>query len=84
MGEDIKNKQYQTYGVQLNAIRGDWILNEEIGREYLQAMLFKKNREVFTTSYMKIVIKFLYDAYSYRIIIFLLPPYLAHLVAINL
>ena len=47
-------------------------------------MLFKKNREVFTTSYMKIVVKFLYDAYSYRIIIFLLPPYLAHLIAINL
>ena len=84
MGEDIKNKKYQTYGVQLNAIRGDWILNEEIGRQFLQAMLWKKNRDVFTTSYMKIVIKFLYDAYSYRIIIFLLPPYLAHLIAINL
>ena len=35
MGEDVKNKDYQTYGVKLNCIRGDWILNEEVGREFL-------------------------------------------------
>lgn len=64
MGEDQQNKSYPTYGVKLNCIRADWILNDSVGIEFLQAMLLKKNRDVFTTSYMKIVIKFLYDAYS--------------------
>tara|TARA_B110000285_G_C14616451_1_gene377201 strand:- start:133 stop:345 length:213 start_codon:yes stop_codon:yes gene_type:complete len=47
-------------------------------------MLKKKNRDVFMTPYMKIIVEFLYEIYSYRIKIVLLPPYLAHLAFVNI
>ena len=85
MGEDIYNPNNKTFGVNIKSVRADWILNDEegIGMEFLQAMLRKRNREIFMTPYMKIMIQFLYEAYSYRIKLFLLPPYLAHLFAVN-
>ena len=36
------------------------------------------------TPYMKIIVEFLYEIYSYRIKIVLLPPYLAHLAFVNI
>jgi len=36
------------------------------------------------TPYMQIIIQFLYDAYSKRIMLTLLPPYLFHLLFVNI
>ena len=52
--------------------------------EFMQAMLKKKNRDIFMTPYMKIIIQFLYEIYSRRIKLLLLPPYLGHLVFVNI
>jgi len=85
MGEDKLNQNYKTYACQIYCIRADWILKDEegIGMEFMQAMLKKKNRDIFMTPYMKIIIQFLYEIYSRRIKIMLLPPYVAHLVFVN-
>jgi hypothetical protein len=47
-------------------------------------MLKKKNREIFMTPYMKIIVAFLYEIYSEKIKLVLLPPYLAHLAFVNI
>ena len=36
------------------------------------------------TPYMQIIIQFLYDAYSKKIMVTLLPPYLFHLLFVNI
>ena len=56
MGEDHHNPEFKTYGVNMCCIRADWILDEEAGLDFLKAMLREKNREVFVSSYMKIII----------------------------
>lgn len=68
------------------SIRADWILQDKqgLGLIFMNAMLRKKNREVFMTPYMQIIIQFLYDAYSRRIMLALLPPYLFHLMFVNI
>ena len=49
MGEDQTNLKYLTYAVQMKAIRADWILQDDegLGIEFMNAMLRKKNRDVF-------------------------------------
>ena len=84
MGEDKYNQNYQTFAVQIKSVRADWIINEEIGRTFMNEMLRKKNREVFMTPYMQVIIEFLYRAYSRRIMKILLPIYIIHLVFVNL
>lgn len=86
MNEDIENPKYKTFGVNLFCVRADWILKDDDphGMQFLKTMLAKRNRDVFMTPYMKIIIQFLYEAYSAKIKLLLLPPYLAHLLAANL
>lgn len=90
MGENISNPRFQTYSVRIKCVRADWILQdsvdekEAIGLNFMNNMLKKKNREVFMTPYMQIIIQFLYKQYSQRIMIALLPPYMLHLLFVNL
>lgn len=35
MGEDKNNDKYLTYAVDVYAMRADWIINEEIGLDFL-------------------------------------------------
>tara|TARA_B110000285_G_C15087848_1_gene597246 strand:- start:497 stop:1342 length:846 start_codon:yes stop_codon:yes gene_type:complete len=84
MGEDKQQQNYKTYAVDMKSIRADWILHGNLGLTFMNAMLRKKNREVFMTPYMQIIIQFLYDAYSRRIMLALLPPYLLHLLFVNI
>ena len=67
MGENKHETSFKTYACKICCIRSDWILKDEngLGLEFLKAMLKKKNRDIFMTPYMKIVIEFLYDIYSY-------------------
>lgn len=39
MGEDQHNPNYKTFGVNMKCIRADWILNEDVGYEFLKTML---------------------------------------------
>jgi len=70
----------------MKCVRADWILQDELGLglEFMNEMLRKKNRDVFMTPYMQIIIQFLYEAYSKRIKQALLPPYLIQLVFVNI
>jgi len=85
MGEDKLRNDFKTYACKISCIRADWILNDVdgIGLEFMQSMLKKKKREIFMTPYMKIIIEFLYEIYSKKIKLVLLPPYLAHLAMVN-
>ena len=58
MGEDRDNAKFQTYAVNMKCIRADWILQDELGLGlvFMNEMLRKKNREVFMTPYMQIII----------------------------
>ena len=84
MGEDKTNPDFQTFAVSIKSVRADWIINEEIGLTFMNEMLRKKNREVFMTPYIQVIIEFLYRAYSGRIMQFLLPIYVIHLIFVNL
>jgi len=86
MGEDRENLKFQTYAINMRCVRADWILQDEkgLGIVFMNEMLRKKNREVFMTPYMQIIIQFLYEAYSKRIMLTLLPPYLFHLLFVNI
>ena len=86
MGENIQDPKFRTYAVNIKCVRADWILqdNSGLGLNFMNNMLKKKNREVFMTPYMQIIIQFLYKKYSQRIMIALLPPYLLHLLFVNL
>tara|TARA_B110000285_G_scaffold234774_1_gene312958 strand:+ start:5126 stop:5293 length:168 start_codon:yes stop_codon:yes gene_type:complete len=50
--DPAKNEEYRTFAVKVSCIRADWIVNEDIGIEFLQTMLNKKNAETFTTPYI--------------------------------
>jgi hypothetical protein len=86
MGEDKQNQNYKTYACKIYCVKADWILKDDdgIGMEFMQAMLKKKNRDIFMTPYMMIIIQFLYEIYSRRIKLMLLPPYIAHLIFVNI
>jgi len=86
MGEDRENTKFQTYAINMKCIRADWILQDDqgLGLIFMNEMLRKKNREVFMTPYMQIIIQFLYDAYSKKIMLTLLPPYIVHLIFVNI
>lgn len=86
MGENIENPKYKTFAVSLKCVRADWILQDEggLGLNFMNNMLKKKNRDVFMTDYMQIIIQFLYKQYSRRIMVALLPPYMMHLLFVNL
>ena len=54
MGENVHENGYKTFAVKIVSIKADWILNDEngIGLEFLEAMLKKRNRDIFMTPYM--------------------------------
>lgn len=43
LGEDPNNRNFKTFSVNFECIRVDWIINEEIGLEFLNAILKSKN-----------------------------------------
>ena len=85
MGEDKQKPNYKTYACNIYCVKADWILKDEdgIGMEFMKTMLKKKNRDIFLTPYMKIIVFYLYEVYSKKIKLVLLPPYLAHLILVN-
>ena len=84
MGEDVGNENYSTFAVKIQGIKADWIINEQIGFQFLLELSKKKNKEVFESKYVKRVIQFLYESYSKNIMKLLLPPFLFHLLFVNL
>ena len=84
MGEDITKEDYSTFAVKIQGIKADWIINEHIGFQFLLELSKKKNKEVFESKYVKIVIQFLYESYSKNIMKLLLPPFLFHLLFVNM
>ena len=63
-------------------MRADWIINEDLGIEFLKEMLAQKNKDLFMTEYVKMLTHFLYKAYSKKIMKMLLPPYIIHHIAL--
>jgi hypothetical protein len=58
MGEDKSKLNFQTFAIDCKSIRADWILQDKqgLGLIFMNAMLRKKNRDVFMTPYMQIII----------------------------
>jgi hypothetical protein len=52
MKENSGNQEFQTFAVKVKTIRADWIINEDIGKQFLIEMLHKKNAELFVTPYI--------------------------------
>jgi hypothetical protein len=56
MGEEIGNPKNQTFSVNIKCIRADWILQGDLGLKFMENLLKKKNRDIFMTPYMQIII----------------------------
>ena len=58
MREDKTNPKFKTFAVNIKCVRADWILRDDLGLGlvFMNEMLKKKNREVFMTPYMQIII----------------------------
>ena len=82
MGEDLEDPSCNTHSTTIKAIRVDWMLNEDEGLKFLRQTLQQKNRDIFMTIYIKVLVHFLYQKYKAKIMNFLLPPYLLHLSAV--
>jgi len=82
MGENPDDPKSITMAASFTSIRADWLMNEEIGLEFLQEMLRQKRRDLFETPYIKMATHFLYKNYSAKIFWKLLPTYIVHLVSI--
>jgi hypothetical protein len=81
MGEDPNSNSALTYACNIKCIRADWIFGKE-GILFLKEMLHQKNKEVFMTPYIMIVIEFLYTKYSEKIMMRLMPPFMLHLLSV--
>jgi len=84
MGENKGDPNYLTYAVEVFAVRADWILNEDIGLNFLQELLKQQRKDIFETRYIKIIIQFLYNKYSRDIKRKLLPFYIPHIISVLL
>ena len=62
MGE-VKESQENTltFAVKTQAIRADWIINEEIGQVFLHELKKQQNDAVFMSRYVDIIIEYLYE-----------------------
>jgi hypothetical protein len=78
MGEDLDSKSTLTYACSIKCIRADWIFGEN-GIPFLKEMLRQKNKAVFMTPYIMILIEFLYTKYSEKIFKRIMPPFMLHL-----
>ena len=60
MGEKQEGNDLRTYAVRILQIRADWILNSNDGIDFLREILRQQNKDLFMSTYVKIVIEFLY------------------------
>ena len=82
IGETSSNEI--TYSIKFKSIRVDYILNsgaEDAGLAFLKNMLRLKKMSLFDTSYMDLLIQFLFKHYSKKIMRTLLPFYLLQLLS---
>ena len=78
VGEDTTNKNFMTYAVNYHCARVDWILNEQIGLNFMKELLRQKRRDLFNTMYIKMLTAYLYKRYSKKIMRTMLPVYILH------
>ena len=64
------------------AMRADWIINDPQGLHFLKELLKQERIELFMTSYIMIIIQFLYNKFSYEIKRRLLPFYILHIISV--
>ena len=60
LGEKQGGDDLRTYAVRILQIRADWILNSSDGVDFLREILRQQNMDLFMSTYVKIVIEFLY------------------------
>ena len=82
MHEDLEDQSNLTFAVKFTSIRADWLMNEDLGLQFLKEMLRQKRRDLFETPYIKMVTHYLYKNYSRKILILLLPCYVIHMIGI--
>ena len=56
MGENTEHPKNLTFSVNIKCVRADWILTGDIGLGFMQNLLKKRNRSIFMTPYMKIIV----------------------------
>ena len=84
MKEKKDNKNALTYAVKIKSINADWIINDEDGLGFLQELIRQNNKEMFETPYIEIIIEFLYNKFSAKIIKGIMPLFLLNYIFIFL
>jgi DUF1365 family protein len=57
------SKRVFTYATKIQSIRVDWIINEKEGYEFLKELNRQKNKNIYVTPFVQIVIEYLYKQY---------------------
>jgi len=81
MGEKIENPNYSSYPVKVVALRIGWMLKSDDGidgRYFLTEIMRSEDLSFYKFQSLRMIIEFLYQKIKFRIIIYLLPVFLAN------
>lgn len=84
MLEDEFDPDFVTFPVRVQACRVDWILMSDVGINFLRALIKTPNISLFKTSYVQIVIQFLFSRYVNAVLSIQLPLYILHFASVFL
>lgn len=82
MGENINKTSYSSYPVKVVALRIGWMLQSKSdgidGRYFLTEIMRSEDLSFYNMKSLRMIIEFLYQKIKFRIIIYLLPVFLAN------
>jgi len=84
MGEKIENPNYSSYPVKVTAFRIGWMLRSSDGvdgRYFLTEIMRSEDLSFYNMKSLRMIIEFLYQKIKFRIILYLLPVFLANQVS---
>ena len=76
----MKNKSFKNYPVNILALKCNWIIDSEEGKQFLQQVLLSEKHELYECRTIKVIVEFLYMHYRKLIISQRLPAYILQLI----
>lgn len=74
--EDKENPKFKAYPVEVIALKIDWIVSTQQGKEFLQALNQSENLDFFEITTLQIIIEYLYSKSKIIMLYVFLPLYL--------
>jgi len=81
MGEKVDNPNYSSFPVKVVALRIGWMLHSKDkvdGRYFLTEIMRSEDLSFYNMKSLRMIIEFLYQKIKFRIILYLLPVFLAN------